>query len=755
MGLKVFAARSLSVLAASAVLVTAPQAGAVEAKPGAAVSVRGSDALPEPAAVLGMLDRAASAQIRQLRERPHGFTPDAIQDPTVNWVSAAFYTGLTRLTRVSDRSGGSQFLKEVAEHFNYGLRGAGSDHSRLDADEIAIGETYEELYARSGEPGLVAPLRERLDWTLPYLTAEPAPQRLTWWWCDALFMAPPVMARMSAQTGDMAYIDAMDRQWWRTYAALWSADHGLYYRDARFAARRSPSGKPVFWSRGNGWVMGGLARVLESMPANYPSRGRYIATMQAMAASLVRLQQADGSWPASLLDPAAPAGPESTGTAFFVYGLAWGINHGILDRAEYLPAVLRGWSALAGMVQADGLPGFAQRAGDQPWPTRPEDHALYGTGAFLLAGLEVMRLGEPVSMLPLREPAPGPRAKFRPFEPATVPVFASAEEKAGYERFIAERRAVYELAFEPARDMPGAAEDGQGITARADGIVNPRLTLPLAPPPAAERQLRATVRFAPYRYDDLLWENDRTAHRIYGPALQAFEPPSGSGIDAWGKLAVWPFMERQLKTGKQHDFHGEGIDFYNVGSTRGAGGTGVWFDNKLWTSRNWARYRILKDGPDVADFRVDYAPWPVGTARTVAETRRITLPLGTNFTRMTSTFSSNRKGPLRVAIGIEKRPTTAPGDSAFMQDRARGRFSLWTPTDPDKGAMGVAVMVDPAMIAEVREDADNYLILIDILPGKPFVYYMGAAWSKGRDFHDAAAWEAYVAAQAPDFRPSP
>lgn len=702
---------------------------------------RAEATIPEPRQVLALLDRTAAAQIAILRARQMGLGPSAIEDPTVNWVSAAFYTGLGRLTRVSDASNGTAFLRAVADHYNYGLRGDALDHARLDADNIAIGETYEELYSRSAEPGAIAPLRQRLDWTLPYLTVEPAPKRLVWWWSDALFMAPPVMARMSAQTGDPAYLDAADTQWWRAHDRLWSQADGLYFRDARFIERRSRNGAKVFWARGNGWVMGALPRMLEAMPAEYRSRARYIETLRTMAASLARLQQADGLWTASLLDPRDPAGPESSGSAFFVYGMAWGINHGVLDRDTYLPVVLRGWRALEGAVQPNGLLGYAQKTGDQPWPTQAADHALYGTGALLLAGLEVMKLGQPVQGFPIAEPALPPRRGWEPPVQQPPRPGMTEAELANHRRGFAERQAVYDLAFEPARDMAGQV--------RADGVVNPRVSLPLTP--LSDRTARAKVSFAPYRYDDILWENDRTAHRIYGPALEAFEPPSTSGIDAWGKNVVWPFMERQLKTGKQHDFHGEGIDFFNAGTTRGAGGLGVWQDHKLWTSRNWAKYRILKDGPDAADFTVDYAPWPVGTQRKVWETRRFTLPLGTNFTRMVSTFGSDAKGPLLVAVGLQKAPTEQ-GRAAFVADRANGRFTIWTPEDPDKGAMGVALLVDPAMIADVVDDFDNHLVILRVEPGKPFVYYMGATWSKSRDFHARAAWEAYVAKERPSFK---
>jgi len=294
----------------------------------------------------------------------------------------------------------------------------------------------------------------------------------------------------------------------------------------------------------------------------------------------------------------------------------------------------------------------------------------------------------------------------------------------------------------------------QPLAAAAQGApIAPRLSFQMAKPDIEGQKPRAMVVYAPYRFDDILWENDRTAHRIYGPALQAHEPPSTSGVDAWGKSVRWPFMERQLKTGQQHDFHGEGLDYYNVETTRGAGGLGVWRDNKLWVSRNWKSYTILKNGPDVAAFKVDYAPWPVDVDRSVWETRTFTLPMGTNFTRMVSTLGSDKAGPLIVGIGIARRKGPN-GTGVFVKDLAPGRVSYWEPTDPDKGAMGVALLVDPGSVVEIRQDADNYLVLVKVEPGKPFVYYMGAAWDKGLDFHSRAEWEAYVRAQAPDFDPA-
>lgn len=276
---------------------------------------------------------------------------------------------------------------------------------------------------------------------------------------------------------------------------------------------------------------------------------------------------------------------------------------------------------------------------------------------------------------------------------------------------------------------------------------------PLRPATAEERKARVAVAIADYRFGDLLWENDRIAHRIYGRALEAAEPPSSSGIDAWGKRVRWPFMDRQLRTGDQHADHGEGIDFYNVGTGRGTGGLGIWYDNKLWTSRNYVRPHILQSGPDVADFSVEYEPWPVDTLRTVRETRRFTLPTGTNFTRLTSTIASSSNAELIVGIGISKRPTGGSKLGEIRKDSAGARLSWWGPADGDKGRMAAAVIVDPAAFAGFAEDADNYLILVRVQPGRPFVYYSGAAWDRGCDFATQEAWNEYVAAQRPDFRP--
>lgn len=274
----------------------------------------------------------------------------------------------------------------------------------------------------------------------------------------------------------------------------------------------------------------------------------------------------------------------------------------------------------------------------------------------------------------------------------------------------------------------------------------------LRPPTADEQRPRATTRHAPDRADDIIWENDKVAHRIYGPVLQKIEPPSGSGIDAWAKKVRWPFMDRQLKTPNYHNDYGEGMDFYSVGNSRGVGGLGIWFDDKLWVSRNWASHKILQNGPDVASFQVTYAPWPVSVDRKVWETRTFTLPSGTHFTRLQSVIQSDKPEELIVGIGLSKTPVgTAKG--SLLADAKKGLMVFWSPAHARYGAIGTAVRVDPDMVVDTGADADNHLIRIRVTPGKPFVYYIGSVWEQGLDFNDRAAWEAHVAAERLDFLP--
>ena len=160
-------------------------------------------------------------------------------------------------------------------------------------------------------------------------------------------------------------------------------------RDASYRSKREKNGRKVFWSRGNGWVMGGIVGVLEHMPPNDPRRGFYVKRLQEMAESVSAIQGKDGLWRAGLLDATAYREPEVSGSAFFVYAITWGIDHGILDAAKYRPVVTRGWAGLVRHVYTDGRLGDIQPIGEAPGAYTPGSSYVFGVGAFLLAGSEL------------------------------------------------------------------------------------------------------------------------------------------------------------------------------------------------------------------------------------------------------------------------------------------------------------------------------------------------------------------------------
>jgi rhamnogalacturonyl hydrolase YesR len=256
------------------------------------------------------------------------------------------------------------------------------------ADDLAMGQLYLELFFEKHDPKMIEATKRRVD----TIMAKAPIGRDDWWWCDSLFMAPPTLARLSAATGDSKYIEFMDKQWWDTTDFLFDKDEHLYFRDRSYFHKKEKNGKKVFWSRGNGWVMGGIVRVLEYMPKDFPSRPKYVALLNEMSERLATLQQADGFWRASLLDPEAYPGGETSGTGFYCYAMAWGINEGLLPREKYLPVVQKAWAALQTTVQDNGEVGWVQPVGAAPAAIKAKNTAQYGVGALLLAGSEMMRL---------------------------------------------------------------------------------------------------------------------------------------------------------------------------------------------------------------------------------------------------------------------------------------------------------------------------------------------------------------------------
>jgi unsaturated rhamnogalacturonyl hydrolase len=305
-----------------------------------------------------------------------------------DWTYAALYAGFMS---VPDAAGGKKYreaMLRMSKRFDW-QPGPRLPH----ADDQAIGQTYLELYRRFHDPAMLAPIGTRMDAVMQLPDSQfPDPNKPLWWWCDALFMAPPVLAELSTITGDRKYLDFMDRQWDITTKLLYDTKVHLYYRDATFLGKHEANGSGLFWSRGNGWVMAGLARVLTEMPSDYPTRAKYITEFKEMAAEIASLQGSDGLWRPGLLDAAAYPLPEVSGSAFYVYALAYGVDHNILDRATYLPVIEKAWAGLVSHIYADGRLGCIQPIGAAPGDYTATASYVFGTGAFMLAGSEVDRL---------------------------------------------------------------------------------------------------------------------------------------------------------------------------------------------------------------------------------------------------------------------------------------------------------------------------------------------------------------------------
>jgi unsaturated rhamnogalacturonyl hydrolase len=314
------------------------------------------------------------------------------------WTYAALYDGLLAASKTTGDPRYHDAVVKMAAHFDWKL----VDARFPQADDMALGRSYLDLYLETHEHVRMADTKEILD---RLIVRPDDPDKLLWWWCDALFMAPPVLAKMSAATSDRRYLDYMDREWWQTSASLYDPVEHLYFRDSRYLTQKEKNGRKIFWSRGNGWVMGAFAKVLEVMPKDYPGRKKYITQYQEMADRIAAIQGKDGLWRSGLLDPEAYDLPEVSGSAFFTYSLAWGIDNGILDRAKFQHVAERAWHGILSHIYADGRLGSIQPIDGEPGKFKPSASSVYGVGAFLLAASELDALAQNTNVMHSNNPS--------------------------------------------------------------------------------------------------------------------------------------------------------------------------------------------------------------------------------------------------------------------------------------------------------------------------------------------------------------
>lgn len=314
--------------------------------------------------------------------------------PENTWTNATFYAGVFSAYKATKSKELLDSLLAIGNR-NHWLPGKRFDH----ADDIAITQTYADLYQLKKEDIMLQASRDSILKMMTTPGKEIRTKGINWWWCDALFMAPPTLSKLARIYKDPTYLKVNDTLFNQSYKLLFNKEQHLFARDASYLTdslgngKKEKNGEKIFWSRGNGWVMAGLVRLLEEMPEDYESRAFYVSLFQEMADRILDLQQPDGLWRTSLLDPAAYPGGEGSGSAFFCYAFAWGIKQGLLDSSKYREATRKSWIALNGLLNEEGRFGWVQPIGADPrknftinsWET-------YGTGGYLLAASAMLKL---------------------------------------------------------------------------------------------------------------------------------------------------------------------------------------------------------------------------------------------------------------------------------------------------------------------------------------------------------------------------
>ena len=341
------------------------------------------DTLFHKKTILNYMHRVADWQIND-------WEVNGFKKPKYNWTYGTAYTGIFELGKISGNEKYINFLTAIGDDLKWD-----TGKRRFFADDYCVAQTFCNLYLLKKEAKMIAPFKMLAD----SITARPHTESLSlknkgimdreWAWCDALFMAPTSLAYLTTATGNQKYLDIANKLWWKTTDFLYDKEEQLYFRDESYFEKREKNGKKMFWSRGNGWVMGGLVRMLSNMPKNYPDRPKYINLYKEMVAKLASLQQPDGSWHSSLLDPENYPVKETSGTGFYTYAILWGLNNKILDKKTYWPVVEKSWLALTSSVHKNGMLGYVQPVGAAPDKVDASTTETYGPGAFLLAASEL------------------------------------------------------------------------------------------------------------------------------------------------------------------------------------------------------------------------------------------------------------------------------------------------------------------------------------------------------------------------------
>ena len=679
------------------------------------------------------------------------------------WDNAAYHTGNMEVYKLLKDQQMLDYSIRWAEHnkwkgatetdpskWKYKQYGEGQDYVLFGDWQICF-QTYIDLYNLTPNKKKVARAKEVMGYEAESKAND------YWWWADALYMVMPVMTKMYKLTGDEKYLDKLYENICYSDSIMLDHETGLYFRDSKYVypKHKTANGKKDFWARGDGWVLAGLAKVLQDMPKTYRHQPFFVDKYINLANGVKRLQQPEGHWTRSMMDPEQAPGYETSGTAFFCYGLLWGINNGYLPKKEFTPVIEKAWHYLSTIaLQADGKVGYVQPIGERAIPGQKVDansQANFGVGAFLLAACEYYRF----------------------LQTKQVKVTLQNESNR-------QRQEVAELDLQAVCEQLGIRQDeplvieniaGQEVDYQKtyDGKLllfvslhpHGKTTYTISKGKPAEPKYYVKGKIYPFRKDDLAWENDRSCYRVYGPALQKTGERS-YGTDVWVKNTPELVVEERYrkdyegnvaedslrKMGQKvalsdidrnttfHLDHGNGMDAYGVGPSLGCGAPALLSDGKLQFPYCYKTCQIHDNGPLRFTAELTYNP----TVDGITEHRIISLDRGSHFNRITVWYDGIDK-PMALASGV-----VLHGDEALVLGKNYVQYA--DPTDHPQlhqSQIYVATLY-PNGISEtkmLKGELNHGLGILNNYQGTPYTYYFGSAWSL-YDVCSQARWQMVI-----------
>lgn len=324
--------------------------------------------------ILNIVDKVISWQEKN---------PSYINDGKYGWGPATYYIGLMELYKVVKIESVKNSCLKWAEGADWKLK-----RKTTNADNHAAGQVYFELYKYNKNSQYIIDTQAYVDPLFDEIIDRQGKE--IWWWIDALFMSPPLLAKFGEEK-NANYYNLLDSLWWDAFENLYDEQYNLVYRDSRYFNSLNKNSKKIFWSRGQGWCLGGLVGVLKSLPQNHPLRGKYEEILIEMSNSLRGYQNIHGLWYPNIIDSEIFPDKEISGSSLIIYAMAYGYNNEILDES-YRDTITKGWNGLVDTVKPSGSLSWVQSSNAEPAKVFEDETHMYGTGGFLLAASEILKM---------------------------------------------------------------------------------------------------------------------------------------------------------------------------------------------------------------------------------------------------------------------------------------------------------------------------------------------------------------------------